>query len=272
MVRPKLVPPRGVLYWKPSLDMPGYARFWPSEDLAPFVEHFWTVEWNEPAPSVRQVLPHPSVQMVLEAGASRVAGVHRGRFLTTLEGRGRVLGTKFLPGGFRPFLGRPVSTITGRSLLLEEVFGSTAENLESRALALLEPAAAFEVVEEFLRARNPRPDDAIGRIGRLIERATTDREITRVEQLVHQSGVGLRALQRLFGDYVGVSPKWVIQRYRLHEAAERIAREPGVDGASLAAELGYADQAHFIRDFKRLVGRTPADYARSFAGPRGGNA
>jgi len=67
----------------------------------------------------------------------------------------------------------------------------------------------------------------------------------------------------LFDDYVGVSPKWVIQRYRLHEAAERIARGGVEDFADLALELGYADQAHFIRDFKKLVGRSPAEYARS---------
>ena len=72
----------------------------------------------------------------------------------------------------------------------------------------------------------------------------------------------MRQLQRLFKEYVGVSPKWVIQRYRLFDAAERIAAGTIVKGADLALELGYADQAHFIRDFK-TVGRSPADYARS---------
>ena len=84
--------------------------------------------------------------------------------------------------------------------------------------------------------------------------------------LAARFGLGVRALQRLFAEYVGVSPKWVIQRYRLHEAAERIARmrPEELDGAALAADLGYADQAHFIRDFRRWVGFTPAEYARRF--------
>ena len=72
-----------------------------------------------------------------------------------------------------------------------------------------------------------------------------------------------RALQRLFGDYVGVSPKWVIKRYRLHEAVEQLAGGRPPEWSALAQNLGYFDQAHFIRDFKRLVGRTPADYAAS---------
>jgi AraC-like DNA-binding protein len=55
----------------------------------------------------------------------------------------------------------------------------------------------------------------------------------------------------------------VIQRYRLVDAAERVATGTVIHWADLAVELGYADQAHFIRDFKKLVGRSPADYARS---------
>ena len=64
-----------------------------------------------------------------------------------------------------------------------------------------------------------------------------------------------------------MSPKWVIRRYRLHEALERVNAGHRVDWAALAAELGYFDQAHFIRDFKALVGRTPAEYGRE-AGAR----
>lgn len=58
------------------------------------------------------------------------------------------------------------------------------------------------------------------------------------------------------------------QRYRLHEAAERLADEPGADLADLASELGYADQAHFVRDFKRPIGHPPGAYARRIAAIR----
>jgi AraC-like DNA-binding protein len=71
-----------------------------------------------------------------------------------------------------------------------------------------------------------------------------------------------RTLQRLFAKYVGVSPKWVIQRYRLHEAAEQLAAGSSIGQAALAADLGYSDQAHFVRDFKSVVGMTPLAYAR----------
>ena len=70
-----------------------------------------------------------------------------------------------------------------------------------------------------------------------------------------------RSLQRLFADYVGVSPKWVMRRARLHEAAERADSGEPVDWAALASDLGYADQAHLTRDFTVTIGVPPARYA-----------
>jgi AraC-like DNA-binding protein len=54
----------------------------------------------------------------------------------------------------------------------------------------------------------------------------------------------------------------VIRRFRRQEAADRAGAGTGVDWAALSAELGYADQAHFTRDFSRVIGISPAQYAR----------
>ena len=83
-----------------------------------------------------------------------------------------------------------------------------------------------------------------------------------VEELAEASGLSVPQLQRLFHQYVGVTPKWVIKRFRLQEAAERIEQDASVPLAELAAELGYFDQAHFIRDFKSVLGQSPATYRK----------
>lgn len=267
MVRPKLIKPRGILELRRDAPMPGYGRFWPDQELAPFVEHYWTVEWDLAEPEVREVLPHPSVHLAVERGRSRVVGIPAGRFTARLEGRGRVLGVKFRPGGFRPWIRGPVSELTGRTLPLGEVLDAGAAALEERALACADAAEAFELIQDWLGRRRPPRDERAEWIAAAVERAATDRGITRVEHLAGRLGIGVRALQRLFSEYVGVSPKWVIQRYRLHEAAERIAAGEVRDWADLALDLGYADQAHFIRDFRRWVGRSPGDYARRLPPP-----
>ena len=90
---------------------------------------------------------------------------------------------------------------------------------------------------------------------------TSDSALQRVDQLSLASGVSVRGLQRMFADYVGVSPEWVMRRARLQEAAARADSGEPVDWAALAADLGYADQAHLTRDFTATIGVPPSRYA-----------
>lgn len=93
--------------------------------------------------------------------------------------------------------------------------------------------------------------------------AENDRGMQRVPQLAERAGVSERTLQRLFLRFAGVSPAWVLRRYRLLDAAEVVRDGAAVDWADLAVGLGYSDQAHLIRDFRAAVGQTPAAYARA---------
>lgn len=264
--------PRGVLNAASLRQAPSSpGRFLPDPPLDAWVEHFWSVAWDlrgQP-PVTRQTLPHPSVHLVIEAGASQLLGVATGRFTRVLEGRGRVLGIKFRPGCFHPFRPGPISQLTDRALSLDEAFGADGLALEADVLACEDDAAAAAAVAEaFLLARLPAPDPRAELARELVARILAEPGLTRVEALARASGISVRGLQRLFGTYVGVSPKWVIRRYRVHEALERLDAGAAVDLPQLATALGYFDQAHFIRDFKHLVGRTPAAYAREASLPR----
>jgi AraC-like DNA-binding protein len=266
-IRPRTDPVRGILNMRPE-EVEGVARYWSSPDLEPFVEHYWTARWDAAEPEVAEVVPQPSVQMVLQSGASEVLGLSRARFTRVLVGRGRMLGTKFRPGAFRPFVRRAVSTLAGKRLPLTEVFGPHAGDLEELALREDDDREAIAVVENFLRNLRPRPDADMALAGRIVAHIASDRGITRVDHLATEFGASPRALQRLFSQYVGASPKRVILHHRLLEATDRATRERNLDWADLALELGYADQAHFIREFKELVGRTPAEYASRLSKPK----
>lgn len=265
--RLKQDPRNGLLHFKASAPLPGYWRYLPSPELEPYVEHFWTIEWDLAEPSLRETIPYPCAHILLEPGLAQLAGVHTRKFSRVLEGRSRVLGTKFRPGGLRPFVDRPVSAFTDRVLDLDQVFGPGATRLDSRALAHTDHHAAIAEVEAFLRSLEPHPDPLLPRVRAIAERIAAGRGIRQVEQLAGEFGMTVRTLQRLFSNHVGVSPKWMIRRYRLQEAAQRAAEADAMDWPRLALELGYADQAHFIRDFKRLIGRTPADYFRTLGAP-----
>jgi AraC-like DNA-binding protein len=254
-----------LLNFKASASMPGYWRYHPSADLAPYIEHYWTIEWDLAEPALRETLPYPSAHIILEPDVCALSGVSTRKFSRVLEGRSRVLGAKFQMGGLRPFVAQPVSAYTDCVLPLHEVLGDAARNLHERVLAHSDHHTAIAVLEAFLRERQPRHDEALTRVRSVAARVAADRDIRQAEQLAEEFGMGLRTLQRLFGDYIGVSPKWMIRRFRLQEAAERMAAAASVDWAQTALDLGYSDQAHFSRDFKRIIGKAPAEYFNAMA-------
>jgi AraC-like DNA-binding protein len=178
-----------------------------------------------------------------------------------------VFGIKFLPGAFYPFLKLPVSRITDKVIGIREVFDVDAEALEDSIMSQEEDRPMIELAEGFLRKRLPDRDENVIEVRRIVDRIMADRGITRVDHIVERLGLNKRALQRLFSQYVGVSPKWVIKRYRLHEASEQLASGDAVDLSKMAVDLGYFDQSHFIKDFKSIVGKSPAEYAKSLDAP-----
>ncbi len=155
-----------------------------------------------------------------------------------------------------------MATYTDRRVPLAEVFSGDLAAVEARIVGAGRMSARVGVIEDFLRAQGVRADENVALVRELVDRVARDRTITRVAQLSSRP----RALQRLFRRYVGVSPKWVIRRSRLQNAAQALAASAEVDLVGLALDLGYADQAHFVRDFKELVGATPGAYARRNSG------
>jgi AraC-like DNA-binding protein len=264
MLKRKTILPRGVLHLGRGRPILGHERFEPGEHLRAFVEHYWAVTWEHQPRLIRETVPHPSVHLVLEPGKSELHGIHLRRLTRLIEGSGRVLGIKFRPGGFRAFVNESVAQFTGKIVHPSTVFGPSIHRLEADATACAVTGVAFEHVDAFLTQFAPTPTKELSTVTDIIQSIVSDHSITRVEMLVPRLRVGVRQMQRVFREYVGVSPKWVIQRYRLIEAVERVRdREEPVNFAELAVDLGYSDQAHFIRDFKKLVGKPPAEYHKA---------
>jgi len=180
---------------------------------------------------------------------------------------------RFTAGGFRPFWQAPISQLTDRVVPAARLFGPRAETTR-QAIMRDADAGGFDAggfdadearmtgwAEALLRSVLPERDPLAEQAATLVSRITDDPGLRRVDQLSAESGMTARTLQRLFADYVGVSPKWVMRRARLHEAAERADSGEPVDWACLASDLGYADQAHLTRDFTVTIGVPPSRYA-----------
>jgi len=259
-------PARGVLRASAPDGRLETLRLVPTTRLSPFVHHVWWVRWALDTPFEAAALPHPSAQIVFEAQAgvqrATVAGVRTGPLAMRREGNGEAFGITFRPAMFQPLLRASMTSITDRVVPLAHVLGSTSDGWAEAIHAEADVARKLGLVDAFLGPLLLPPPADITRLRDLVERIARDRSVVRVEQVSEIAGRDVRRLQRWFRSYLGVSPKWVIRRHRLHEAAEQLKGRRPPPLAALAASLGYADQAHFARDFKLAVGRTPRAFAR----------
>ncbi len=258
-------PTHGVLDFPRALQNFQLDRATPAEALSPWVECYWEVVWDlPPGQTHRQTnLSHACLNFAVEGDGAWLYGVPGPTFVRELTGQGRVFGVKFRPGAFYPWLGRPLRPLFDRRVPLDILGGDwTLWSQEIRA----EPEfpKRIALTNGFLGARRP---SAPGEGCRCACRMAEDRSLVRVEDACRALGQDIRSLQRLFSREVGVTPKDLLRRYRLMEAAERLAREPQLTGADLALTLGYADQAHFIRDYRAVTGVPPESYRRRQAPP-----
>ncbi len=249
----------------------GMTRHAPSPALAELVRHYWVPRWRlPPGRTVTQrVLEYPSANLVVEGGERAGAalwGPSLGLGSRTLADTGWAFGVLLQPGVAPLLLGRPARS------LLDPVLGVPLDGVAgagpalarvAEATAALEEERAVSEFESWFAGLGLEPGDDARTVRRLVERAEHDRTLTRVVQLAETAGLGVRRLERLVREQLGLTPRWLIRRYRLQEAAERLASADSPPLAELAAELGYADQAHFTREFRTVVGETPGGYARA---------
>src|SRR3954451_24248932 len=231
----------------------------PSPQLERVVDRHWIVRWDLRGrePFQQEVLPHPSVNLVIEPHGSWVWGVPTTRDVRLLHDEGWAAGTKFKPGAFTALTGIEASTITDGRVSLKAAFGDDLNQREFDAAR----GALYALVAKIEARLAPRADVDDPHAALVTEVIQSMRHVgpnARVEHLAAMHHVAPRTLQRLFRPYVGVGQMWVLKRLRIHQAAEQLTATSPPRWTELALDLGYYDHAHFIRAFRLVVGRSPA--------------
>jgi AraC-like DNA-binding protein len=170
-----------------------------------------------------------------------------------------VIAIRFRPGGAAVLLPGPLVEYRENVLSRETCgigFGFDAID----ALAALSDAERVRLLERELLARTAtfRVDAAVRHARRRI--AETSGAV-RVEILASETGLTIRQLQRRFDTVVGLTPKALARVVRLQRAIA-LARDGRATLARIAAAAGYADQAHFNRQFREIAGVTPTEFFR----------
>lgn len=244
---------RGVLYPE---RLPRFTRLAPPAAASTLVSWFWIPQWDLPegAESRQPVLAYPAANLVVEPDAVTLWGATTRLSERVLRGSGWAVGALLRPAALARLCDAP-SELVDRHIALDEPGLRTAV-----AAAMPDGEVASRVVADWLVALVGAPTPEGRLANAMADVLMTDTAILRVDDAAERLRVSVRTLQRLAHRTVGVSPAAMIRRRRLQEAAQHVREEPGTALAEIAAELGYADQAHLANDFRSVLGFTATEY------------
>jgi len=244
----------------------------PSSALADYIEIIG--HWHSPVGYRSRALPRGAVTVIIDVGQRQqldfyaadghtklpvppafVTGSHTASYVSEMPAGEPAMAVHFLPGGAFPFLGIPLGDLENAHVGLDQIWGSTGIELHERLIGAPTAAARFGILETFLLSRrsSTRRHPGVAEALAAIE-ANPSIQMAEIRDL---AGVTTKRLIVLFRAEIGLSPK-AYARIRRLQAALRLLGS--MSGAQVAAEIGYFDQAHFVREFRSFTGMTPTQY------------
>jgi AraC-like DNA-binding protein len=254
----------------------GHVVHRPRPPLDALVEFIWIAEGYVAATPRERILPSGALALVFNLGSPRfhaydedasavpldlppavVCGARARPLVIDTSRALSTMGVHFKPGGARPFVG-PADALEDRIVPLDAIWGRAADSLRERVLEASTTDARVALVEEAL-LRSAESAMELPPALRLSLAAFDEQGLPSVEEVRRRSGLSPKQLIALFRDRVGLGPKayWRVRRFRgALDQLEAGAR----NGAGVAADHGYFDQAHWIREFRALAGSSPREY------------
>jgi AraC-like DNA-binding protein len=265
---------------EPPLAYLGFQLIEPAPVLRPYVRSYWCFERPTLLLGYHEEFMHPTGgfgivfnfgdQLRLDAQPLSAPvfldGVNTMTRSMGFTGHIELMGIRFREGGAFPFLGIPLIAVQNQLNVLDALGDVSLRRLHTRLLEAGSVAARIGLVEGWLLQRLSMGATRSALIpvslARLREETATLRRGSRrhsIPELAQDLAVSQRQLEYLYRSQVGMSPSQYFRLQRIETARLMLAQQKQPN-TYLAAELGYSDQAHFIRDFSAVIGMTPYAY------------
>ncbi|BCH33054.1 transcriptional regulator [Mesorhizobium sp. L-8-10] len=219
-----------------------------------------------PLAPVRQVVIVPDATIDLQwlDGKFRIAGPDSSVQQEIVAAGATVVGFRFRPAVATAWLGASAEEFRDRRVALEDIWGMKARNMAAAVRDHLEAEGIVGAIEAVLARFGPEcaAADAAMRAAYTLVAEGPPSGIPLVPWLGRALGMSERTLRRRFDESFGYGPK-TLDRILRHQRFLRLAGTEGVSTAMLAAEAGYSDQAHLVRESRRLTGSTPLELRRA---------
>lgn len=201
--------------------------------------------------------------------AAVFCGARSDCFILDTSRQERVIGIQFHPGGSLPFFPMPASEVANDTYNLGDLWPVEAHLLREEMLAAsaAEPnlaagvATMFRILERTLLSRLKSGWPLRPEIQFAVRQLSRPGTAIRIQHLAEQAGFSGRRFMEVFREQTGLSPKTFQRVRRFQQVLRMLHRGSDQAWASIAADCGYFDQAHFIHDFRSFAGMTPGEYA-----------
>jgi AraC-like DNA-binding protein len=177
-------------------------------------------------------------------------------------GQVELIGVRFQEGGAYPFLGLPLKELRNATTLLEALDEAELLRLQQRLVEARSLSARINLMEEWLLGRLAQGKERQALIPASLARLRGSQGRLPISRLAQEFAISQRQLERLYQNQVGLSPKQYAQLLRVETARLALKQKQVASTTHLAAELGFSDQSHFIREFSAVVGLTPYAYLK----------
>lgn len=237
----------------------------PLPDHADMVANFWILRWDaalNPNPSYEYLPTQPSAGMFLAASQPFIMGVVKDTLLVKAHGNGVMAGIRFKPGGLYSYSQRNRTDLMNKKIPASQVFPAVDKAFIAHLYGLREDMEMVNYMETLL-GKSDIPDENIVLINKIVAEIEQDNGTHSPASLAVMFGMSERSLRHLFRTYVGVGVKWVIMRVRLLHAIRQAHSLERPDWTTIAADLGYSTQSHFVNEFKKYFGMSPSQYVKT---------
>lgn len=254
------------------------SKFLPSLPMAAFVQHYWV--WERASSSTERQpkatdVPVPPRTIIFSDPCqtsffadSALQPLDKWLPLKyvpdylCLEGRNEAggFGVQFKAAGFYQLFGVALLAATGSALAPEGAVSGFVRELMKQLHTAKTPVACAQACEELLRARLRHVQPRLGATNFVADQIQRRHGQVNIDALAHAVNLSKRQLERQFHQKVGVTPKHYARLARFNYVFQILEDEVATNWVDVALRCGYYDQAHFIREFRRYTGESPAAY------------
>jgi len=188
--------------------------------------------------------------------ASFAAGLFAGPVMIESFGTACCIQVNFTPLGARRFFRLPMSELTDSMVVLDDLLGAEGMALREQLGNAPDWASRFDLAEAFVTARLERAAETPLEIAWAYDRIIASGGRARISAIAEKLGWSRKHLAGSFSNAIGIGPKTLSRIVRFNRALG-LSRQQTADWADIAADCGYADQAHLVREFRDLAGETP---------------